>query len=258
MRKYGVAVMCGNAEPCKTGVAGACSASQERNSCIRRDFPIPADPTTMTERLRGDAVDVLECLDERVHLSPPADQPRARSSRHGSVARADQAEDPLRFDTPFELREAQVVERELIACQRACRLADEDLAAGRVRDEPRGHVHGIAHDRVLALRLRADRSRHNQAAVHAEVEVEWMVLELAVLATERRERFADVLRCVERPRGVVLHGHGRAEEHHQLIADELIDVSAVAAHDLADALEAEVREVARDLRVRAFGESGEP
>ena len=117
---------------------------------------------------------------------------------------------------------------------RAERLVADRRARRRVRGGPDDHLARLApsfceplrgvddvahHGRVAAGPHRADEHLagvHPDAHLHADAEV----------GRERGERLVHAQRGAHRPFGVVLVGDGRAEQGHDLVADDLVEVAA--------------------------------
>ncbi len=116
--------------------------------------------------------------------------------------------------------------------------------------EPRGHVHRVADHRV---RL-AHRAREHLAGVHAHAQLE--VHALGQPGVDLRHR---VLHPEARPDGalrVVLVGNGSAEESHDVVADVLVDRSAIALDLTSEPQQRSVYLRLHLLGVHALGEGG--
>jgi hypothetical protein len=129
-------------------------------------------------------------------------------------------------------------------------LADGDASGPGGALEPGRDVDGVAGDRVVA----ADGTRQHLAGVHADPQVE---------VDARGERLVDLPHRVlhaepgaDRPLGVVLVRHRRAEDRHDVVADVLVDGPAVALDLLAEPHERSVDERLHVLGVHPLGDRG--
>ena len=118
--------------------------------------------------------------------------------------------------------------------------------------EAAGNVHDVAHGRVLAGG--AHRPDQHLARVHADSH---LGTDTQVLA-ESGEGALHLERRPHGPLGVVLVGDGRAEQGHDGVADDLVDLTAEGGHVGDEPLEAPVDEVLHVLGVGRLGEGGEP
>ena len=149
--------------------------------------------------------------------------------------------------------------------ERAERLVAHDPAGGLVGERADDHltgacrgleaargVHDVAHGRVLAGG--AHRSDQHLAGVHAHSH---LGADAQVLA-EGGERALHLERRPHRPLGVVLVGDGRAEQGHDGVSDDLVDLAAERGHVGDEPFEAPVDQVLHVLGVGRLGERGEP
>ena len=102
------------------------------------------------------------------------------------------------------------------------RLVDEDRVRRGCRLQPGCRVDDVAGHHSLAL-CRAGAERHDHLARrHADPNVQ-----IALLQVQLGDRFPDGQRRADRPLGIVLVHHGRAEQGHDGVADELLDRAPV-------------------------------
>ncbi len=196
-------------------------------------------------------------LEERLEgaeLGAPADERRSPRRRPAAerLLRGEGRDLPGRHGRGLALQ-LERLER-LVDDRRACRahraLADGHAAGARRALKPGGDVHGVARDRVGL----ADRASQHLAGVDADAQLEAHVvrqllvhLDHGVLHPEARAHGA---------LGVVLVGHGRAEEGHHVVADELVDGAAVALDLGAEPHQHAVDERLHALGIEALGERG--
>jgi hypothetical protein len=129
-------------------------------------------------------------------------------------------------------------------------LAHRHASRPRGALKPRGHVHRVAGHRVGL----AHRARQHLARVHAHAQLE---------VDAWRQPGVDLLHRVLHPEsgpdgalGVVLVGHGSAEQRHDVVADVLVDGAAVALDLVAQPQQRAVHLRLHLLGVQALGECG--
>jgi hypothetical protein len=128
--------------------------------------------------------------------------------------------------------------------RRAHSVGDEDLAGGGGIGQARRQVHGLAGDRVLAVRLAPGAARHHLAARQADVHVQ----RTADPGREGRHGVADGEGGAGGALRVVAVRDRRAEHRHDAVADVLVHAAAVLLHDPVGAPEEAVEQRVRLLR----------
>ncbi len=139
-------------------------------------------------------------------------------------------------------------EPHLAAHQARGGFGDQDLAGGGGLLEPRRHVGGVAHRRVVHAQVVADRADHDEAGVESHAHLELGAAADAGVGAAVAQRTPDGDRRGHRPPRVVLVGQRRAEQRHEAVAEELVDRALVAV-DLAH----RQLEEAVEQRVHALG-----
>ena len=189
---------------------------------------------------------------ERGELLLPADERRLARGRHaphgvlGDQAHGLPRRHPLRLALQVERLELLVPDRGVRGAHGA--LADGDAARRGRALKPGGDVHGVAGDGVGV----ADRAGEHLAGVHAHAQREVGARRQAVVHLGHRVLHAEPR--AHRPLGIVLVGHRRAEDGHDVVADVLVDGAAVALDLPAEAHERTVHERLHRLRVHPLGE----
>src|SRR4051794_10984721 len=102
---------------------------------------------------------------------------------------------------------------------------DRDRADRRRALQPRGHVHRVADHRVALALARADDADHRLAAVDADAEPR----PVGVAGARGVGGADDVERGARRPGGVVGLVAAGVEGGHDRVADEAVDLAALAA-----------------------------
>ena len=118
--------------------------------------------------------------------------------------------------------------------------------------QARGHVDGVAGDRVGV----AHRAGQDLAGVHAHPQREVDVVLRARLGVDLLHRLLHAQGGADRALGVVLVGHRRAEQGHDVVADVLVDGAAVALDLLAQAPQEALDHRLEGLGVEALGHRG--
>ena len=156
-----------------------------------------------------------------------------------------------RLGLALELQVASRLEGDRAGGGAARALPDQDRAGRGRRLEATGRVHQVTGDQPLVGRTDGDRSLAGQDT-GAGLEPPGRAIAQGAHGGDHVEGRAD------RPLGIVLVA-GRGTPHgHDRIADELLDGPAVAADDLARAVEVARQEVADGLGVAALGQRREP
>ena len=118
-----------------------------------------------------------------------------------------------------------------------------------MRAQPRREVHRVAQDRVVHPVAAAHRPHDHLAGIDADADGKSPVRMLAA-------QIGHGVLHLERAKASVQH-HVVAQEHrHDLVADELVDVAVVPAHDVRLALEGEVQHLDHDLGIALLGKGG--
>jgi hypothetical protein len=126
-------------------------------------------------------------------------------------------------------------------------LADRDASGPRGALEAGGDVHGVANDRVGV----ADRAGQDLAGVDADAKVEVDAVGESLVDLLHRVLHAEG--GPDRTFGIVLMGHGRAEQGHDVVADVLVDGAAEARHLLAQAPQRALHERLDRLGIHPLG-----
>ena len=194
------------------------SPTRSRKSATRRDFPIPAGPSSVTSRHELVVEDVLEVAPETVALALPSDEKRLGVAREplrlGENLEQGERVDGLRF--PFENERLDRLDSDGVADEAVRLGSDEHLAcAGRLL-EPRSDVDGVAGDERLAFTADDD-----LAGVDPDARLE------PVLG----DGGAHLGGGANGAQRVVLVRDGDPEDGHDGVADELLDGAAVALED---------------------------
>ena len=151
----------------------------------------------------------------------------------------------------LELVLPRVLVRDRRLARPPCGLADEHRPRRRGRLDPGRGVHEVARHHALPFGTDRDRGLAGQdAGAGAE-------LRCTDLLTQDRHGGRQVQTRAHRELGVVLGGDRRSPDRHHRVADELLDVPAVAADDLPGRLEVAGEQVADLLRVPRLRERGE-
>jgi hypothetical protein len=119
--------------------------------------------------------------------------------------------------------------------------------------QPGRRVHRVADDRVFDGRLDAG---HHLAGVEADAQAERRAA-AALVVQHPADRALHAQRGSDRPLGVVLMGHRGAEDGHDAVAGELVDVSAEGLHGAGQRGQHPVGDRADPFRVEVLGPGGE-
>ena len=132
------------------------------------------------------------------------------------------------------------------------RLGYQNLARPRGISQPRGEVHRVARDRVLAVRDAPRAAGHHFATGDADVHHN----RPPRLRSEGGHGVADGQRRPHRPLGVVAVSDGCAEDRHDAVADVLVDPAAVLGDEAIGVGEEMLQERVHLLRVEFATERG--
>jgi hypothetical protein len=132
------------------------------------------------------------------------------------------------------------------------RVRNQDLARLRRVGEPRGKIHRLAGDGVLAVPRTARPARHHLATGDPDVHPE----RAATRVGKRGHPALDVERGADGAFGVVAVGHGGAEDGHDAVANVLTDGAAVALDDRVDDVKEAAGENVQFLRIDLAAEPG--
>ncbi len=231
--------------------------ARARSSSASRVLPMPGSPAISTSRPEPVAGGGERAL-ERLQLGVAADEREAHGHALARAAPERHADRPgldrLLLPLDGEGRHRLDVEAGRGALQHARRRVD--LARGRVRHQPRGEVHGIAHDRVGAAERGADVTAEDAAAVDADPQAEPARLRGDLAQREQHPLLvvADHARRAggERDLAAVRVDVGLQEADLELVAggpdvrDELVDrvgdrLEALRGEQRVDAVEAQER-----------------
>ncbi len=194
--------------------------------------------------------DPVEHRGEELGLVLAADEGGGRTRQRGARDRnADRlpGQDRLGFALQVERLELRVLDRS--AGEALGRLADGDrsglgrgLKAGR-------DVHGVADHGVAVAHLAGEHLARVDADPEGEIDAGDLLVDLVHGALHGKAGADGAL-------GVVLVGDRRAEDRHDVVADELVDGPAEAGHLLAKPLEGTVHHRLEGLGVHPLGDGG--
>ena len=132
-------------------------------------------------------------------------------------------------------------------------LRDHDLAGSGLPFQASRHVRRVSHRGVVHPQVVADGSHHHGPGIHPHPEGDRGVALPHIGAVPGVDPTAE-LQCGEhRAQGMVLMGDGGAEQRHEAIAQELIDVAFVAMNGIDSELEEPVQNVVHGLRPELLG-----
>ena len=196
---------------------------------------------------------LVEAVERSQLLAAPHERGLARRRHAADGVLRDEAD---RLPGGHALRLALQLERlELVVAHGRVRGAHGALADGHAagpggRLEPRGHVHGVADDRVGV----AHRPGQHLAGVHPDAKGEVRAVREPVvhLGHGRLHPEAGPHRALR----VVLVRHRGAEDRHHVVADVLVDGAAVALDLLAEPHQRAVHQRLHGLRVHPLRERG--
>ena len=154
----------------------------------------------------------------------------------------------LRLALEFERLQLLVLDR--AAGEPLGDRADGDAAGPGGRLEARRNVDGVAHDGVVA----PDLPREHLARVDADTKQERGVGPVGDVGVDLVHRPLHRQPGPHRTLGVVLVRDRRAEDSHDVVADEFVDAPAVAINLLAEALKRAIDHGLDRLRVRPLGD----
>jgi hypothetical protein len=135
-------------------------------------------------------------------------------------------------------------------------IGDEDGSGFGQRLYPRRQVGRVPHCGVVHPQVVADPPDHDEAGVEAQTELELHASVLLELLAVTAKCFLDRQRRLDAAKGVILQGHGRPEEGHQAVPQELIDGSFVAMDGLRHEAQSPVHDLVHGFWVQALRQSG--
>ncbi len=175
---------------------------------------------------------------------------------HGVVASPDQAPHLDRLGLPLHHDRAHVFELEARATELDGQLADVDLSGRRRRLEALGDVHRVAQDGVGDVGGGAREAPHRVSGVHPDVHREGAG-ELGQELAQRVDLLEHLERRRQRPLGVVLRRRRQPEAGEERVAGVVEHRAAVARHDVTEAGDHGVDDLAEGLRIDLLGQGGE-
>ena len=205
----------------------------------------------------------VEARQHALQLRVAADQRRAEAERFEPARRARRGErpgQPMHQHAAGLAAQRDVAERlvgEGVAGQPVGERADQDLARRGQRLQPLRDVHRIARDRIGLGVAGAEAAGHDRPGVDADMEQQRQAGAGRHCSPSRAVRGDHVERGAERPLGIVLMRHRRAEQSEQRIADELVDKAAKPLDRRGQFLEQLVLQRLHDLRVELLAQRGE-
>ncbi len=222
------------------------------NSSTRRDFPTPADPSSVKSWHDASSTAASNaCRSWASCRSRPTigesrrrGDARRRRARRGAASGTGSA---LPFSSSGATASASTASR----TSRWVSLAEKDLAGRRVLLEPGGDVDGVArHERLPGGRV----AGHDLAGVHADPHLDRDATVALELLVQRGEPFAHVDRRARGPQRVVLVELRDPEHGHHRVADVLLDRPTVALDRPAHRVEVARLHVAERLRIESLAE----
>ena len=214
---------------------------------MRRDFPTPASPTTVTRRLRPAPTASRSDLSSTASSSArPIIGASRRRGRSLLPRTRDEAVRGNALGLALQLERLDRLHVDVVADEAVREVSEEHLVlAGRLL-EAGGDVHGVAGDEPLAGGRVA---RDDLARVHAGAVGEADAPGALELLVQLLERSLHPGRGAYRAHGVVLVEHREAEDGHHGVADELLDHAAVPLELGAHRVEVARHHLAQRLRV---------
>jgi hypothetical protein len=167
--------------------------------------------------------------------------------RHGLL----RPPDLQRFLATAERDEAQGLVANLVACGLVGRRTDEHLAGQRHRLEAAGGVHDIAERGVIAAGPQG--ADEHLSGVDPDADLGTDPMQVAQLG----EGLLHAQPGAHRPLRIVLVRDRRAEQRHDRVPDDLVDLAAERVDVSCEALEAEVDEVLDPLGIGGLRERRE-
>ena len=170
----------------------------------------------------------LEGFMQQPELRRPIDERRLRTGQ--DLSRIDHGQEPVRGHRSLETAEIVQVDRlgrDRVADDPFRGAVEEDLARPGVLLEPGREVHRRPHHERLA---RAPIARDHGPCRDARADREPHVPSLAEVGVRGVDHASHVPRRADGAQGVVLVRSGEAEDGHDRVADELLDVAAVTTH----------------------------
>src|SRR5215831_7951446 len=116
-------------------------------------------------------------------------------------------------------------------------MRDQDLAGRGIRHQARSRVHSVSDYGVVEPPWRTDIAGCGQSCIDAYPHAQPGPLTDLRVAIELDEETLNLYRRVDRVRGIVALGHGRPEDRHHGIANELIDHAAAVEDHLCHSCE---------------------
>ena len=256
----------GDRHPWDRGPVRQAAALQDREPLAREAAPELAHEARLAHAgLAHDAhhlppalADLVEQVVERAELPlPPDERAEAGAARVTQRrAAAPVADDPVGVDGGLPAPQIDGPERlgaDVSGHQARGRLADEDLPRRGRGLQTGGHVDGVADRREVDGHLVAEVPQHHHAAVDPHPGRE----RLAVAVDGERVLLQpppDAERGQQRPPGVVLVRHRRADERHEAVPEELVDGAAVAVDLGQGELEEAAEQLVHSLGAEVLGQ----
>ena len=210
---------------------------------LRLAHDLPDEPALPDARIRSDDHEVSApalrggvedpAQHRQLGLSPHDRRPGAPAPARGRVG-ADGEPGVDRSVAPLHLERPERLVADDLGGGRVGRGPDDDLAGRRDRLEPARGVHDITHRRDVT----AERADEHLAGVHADAHLQVD----AHPSREVRERALHLQPAAHRPLGIVLVRDRRAEDRHELVADDLVDAAPVGRDVGRERTEARVDE----------------
>jgi len=226
----------------------------DRVAEVRGEPRLP-DPGRPEDRHQVRAAALAEATlhrEEELELLVATDQhtrARERTHRHGRGQSAGRPRPHPTDALGVELARLRVRHRR--RGKRVGQVADEDLAGDGGLPDARGRVHGLpGHQELVAVA-----AAHDLAGVQPDAQLE---RGRAAAHGARSDLRADRERRANGTLGVILVRDRRAEDGHDLIADEFLDDAAVRFDDLAEGREGPEQGGPHDLRIVVTNERRRP
>ncbi len=239
-----------------TASCSFCHAAEQRPELVREtrlaDSGGTEDRDEMRTALTGDAVpDSLEDTELVLATHEPQGWSQAWSLSHGSLYRH-----PGRHRRLLAFQ-SDGINRPVLDCAPRAPvrlLSDQDAVDRRHALEARGSVHDVSRHETLAARSIGPDRDDCLARVHRDPHLQ---IELGIGGVQLRHRVANRQCGADRSLGIVSVTHGRSEDGHDGVADELL-YRAPAGLDLGPQSR-EVRALDRPdvLRIQSLGARGE-
>ena len=202
-----------------------------------------------------------EAVAQQVDLSPSADErgEAALGADLHSAAPPPPPGHPVRVDglaLSLDREEAERLAPDVVGDQSVGGFRDQDRArlgeglhAGR-------EMSGVAHRRVVPAKVVADPADDDQPGVQSQAHVHFHALLALELRAVPADRLLDRQGRLDRPEGVVLQRHRRAEERHEAVPEVLVDGSLVAVDGGGHQPQHLVQDPMHELGADLLGEPG--